>query len=462
MFYSGFTCGVGITLVFLYLRIQSSFCEVIIFNSLTDHQIMSIDDTSADFGRSLPDQGLMAKVVQAEPLFACSPIKHAPRFPSHVSAVALISRNGGCTFEDKVKYATVANFSAAIVFDPNTDTLIPMGGTAKDTIPAVFIGKRDAAVIRKNFLWSPHKNPHVYFILTDEDAFNISDYLLPFAVVLGICFLVMLSIVLYKCLQDHRRTRRHRLPRSALRKLPTKKFVAGDPYETCCICLDDFEVGDKLRILPCDHGYHSKCIDPWLLKTKRICPQCRKKVFPNTPEEGPNSSDEENETENERAPLLNNRNRPRPTRRPANRPAPSHGGVFRGPSTSAASLTVASEGAAAMAAAAAAAVGSIPPMSTSASRDRLISSDTNDDSSSDEENNEGGINSNSQPAAVDNGRNNHSVLVHEVVAAVETHPPPSLPSEEDPSNQQNVRDNEEDEEEEESRQRIGESGDILA
>ena len=34
-----------------------------------------------------------------------------------------------------------------------------------------------------------------------------------------------------------------------------------------------------MRVLPCDHGYHAKCIDPWLVKTKRICPQCRKKVF---------------------------------------------------------------------------------------------------------------------------------------------------------------------------------------
>ena len=53
---------------------------------------------------------------------------------------------------------------------------------------------------------------------------------------------------------------RHRLPKSALKKLPIHKFKEGDPFETCCICLDDFEEGDKLRILPCDHAYHSKVV----------------------------------------------------------------------------------------------------------------------------------------------------------------------------------------------------------
>ena len=45
----------------------------------------------------------------------------------------------------------------------------------------------------------------------------------------------------------------------------------------------------------------SQCIDPWLLKNKRVCPQCRKKVFA-TGEVPP--SDSESETEDERAPLL--------------------------------------------------------------------------------------------------------------------------------------------------------------
>lgn len=48
--------------------------------------------------------------------------------------------------------------------------------------------------------------------------------------------------------------RRNRLPRSALNKLRTKKFVKDDPWDVCAICLDDYVEGAKLRILPCEHG----------------------------------------------------------------------------------------------------------------------------------------------------------------------------------------------------------------
>ena len=199
--------------------------------------------------------------------------------------------------------------------------VIPMGGEDEDLIPSVFIGASHAKQLLAHFVFS--KNPNIRLILTDEEPFDINAYLLPFAIVVGICFLIMLGIVVFKCIQDHRRRMRHRLPKSALKKLPIHKFKAGDPFETCCICLDDFEEGDKLRILPCDHGYHSKCIDPWLVKNKRICPQCRKRVFAR----GSGYDSEESE-DTERAPLI----------RQASGPGPSSGGTFGGPSTSAAAL----------------------------------------------------------------------------------------------------------------------------
>lgn len=36
--------------------------------------------------------------------------------------------------------------------------------------------------------------------------------------------------------------------------------------ECCSICLGDYERGDLLRTLPCDHAFHVSCIDLWLAR----------------------------------------------------------------------------------------------------------------------------------------------------------------------------------------------------
>lgn len=55
----------------------------------------------------------------------------------------------------------------------------------------------------------------------------------------------------------------------------------------CSICTDDFETGQDLRVLPCDHKFHPACIDPWLLNVSSTCPLCRIDLRP----EGSNETD---------------------------------------------------------------------------------------------------------------------------------------------------------------------------
>merc|ERR1719232_2244884 len=47
----------------------------------------------------------------------------------------------------------------------------------------------------------------------------------------------------------------------------------------CCICLDQFEKGAAVRILPCMHGFHQVCIDTWLLSRQRRCPLCNQDIL---------------------------------------------------------------------------------------------------------------------------------------------------------------------------------------
>lgn len=48
-----------------------------------------------------------------------------------------------------------------------------------------------------------------------------------------------------------------------------------DDDEICCpICLVEYEVGDEIRCLPCNHEFHKSCVDPWM-QTNASCPACR-------------------------------------------------------------------------------------------------------------------------------------------------------------------------------------------
>jgi hypothetical protein len=48
----------------------------------------------------------------------------------------------------------------------------------------------------------------------------------------------------------------------------------------CSICIDEFEGGERLTLLPrCQHAFHKDCIRPWLMERQGCCPLCKSNVL---------------------------------------------------------------------------------------------------------------------------------------------------------------------------------------
>ncbi|KAH7078038.1 hypothetical protein BKA63DRAFT_277513 [Paraphoma chrysanthemicola] len=69
---------------------------------------------------------------------------------------------------------------------------------------------------------------------------------------------------------------------SALAAAASDANLSTEEHLGCSICTEDFEKGQDLRVLPCDHKFHPECVDPWLLNVSGTCPLCRVDLRPVT------------------------------------------------------------------------------------------------------------------------------------------------------------------------------------
>ncbi|TKY51515.1 Receptor-likey region, transmembrane domain- and RING domain-containing protein 2 [Spatholobus suberectus] len=253
---------------------------VLIGNNIT----LSFDDIEANFAPTVKGSGEYGVLYLAEPLDACTELTNKiEQLPNVSSPFALVVR-GGCSFEEKVRRAQMAGFKAVIVYD-NEDggVLVAMAGdSAGIKIHAVFVSKASGEILKK---YAGLTKVEIWLIPTFENsAWSI--------MAISFISLLAMSAVLATCFFVRRHRIRRERPRASLvrefhgmssrlvKAMPSLIFTAvledNCTSRTCAICLEDYCVGEKLRILPCCHKFHAACVDSWLTSWRTFCPVCKR------------------------------------------------------------------------------------------------------------------------------------------------------------------------------------------
>ncbi|ESN91096.1 hypothetical protein HELRODRAFT_194547 [Helobdella robusta] len=211
----------------------------------------------------------------------------------HESWVAVIQR-GDCNFSTKIYYALVENnASAVIIYDnePNSDYVVMQSDI--QNVLAISIKKVDGESLL-NFIDKYEKVTILLQVIKLNNVNNMFSGNKTSTIFLFISFIVlaivsMLWLIFYYVqrfrMHSHinadraRRIRKKmfKIGKSVVSKMEQKTLKLGDPElsgESCAICVEEFVVADVVRILPCKHLFHKKCVDEWLSQHRR-CPICQ-------------------------------------------------------------------------------------------------------------------------------------------------------------------------------------------
>jgi hypothetical protein len=102
--------------------------------------------------------------------------------------------------------------------------------------------------------------------------------LLPIIIVISICLCTPCILVIFQYIGADSSTGAQQ---ADISRLPTRNLTEC-PEDPCSICQEEYEVGDEVRDLPCEHYFHSACIDRWLYIQKK-CPLCRHDITAEVP-----------------------------------------------------------------------------------------------------------------------------------------------------------------------------------
>ncbi|KAF8376962.1 hypothetical protein HHK36_030333 [Tetracentron sinense] len=293
---------------------------------------LSFDDIEANFAPSVKGSGEYGILYLAEPLDACFPLTNKVDPGVNGSSTFALIVRGGCTFEDKARRAQNAGFNAAIVYDNEDDGVLVANGhhgfssklpttessrtiqllvwidqsqlllssafkgklllvilikavagnSAGIKIHAVFVSKSSGEILKK---YAGFTNVDLWIIPSFENsAWSIMAIsfisLLAMSAVLATCFFVRRHRIRRERPRASHVREFHGMSSRLVKAMPSLIFTSvledNSTSSTCAICLEDYSVGEKLRVLPCHHKFHAGCVDSWLTTWRTFCPVCKR------------------------------------------------------------------------------------------------------------------------------------------------------------------------------------------
>nr|XP_039264900.1 RING finger protein 150-like [Styela clava] len=277
---------------------ESYYSTIVIFN-ITDpktghfEKLGSADphDDIGKYGSASPKKNVTGVIAlplnQSGHIYGCTEAYNDVKLK--VPWVALVER-GECTFAKKIEKAFNANASGIIVFDTKNDVIV-MSHEGADQIVSVTISRDVGREVARRVNNGQKVTVNVIpgqrydngYPLRNKTSIIFVSLSFLILMIISLTWLIVYYVQRFRLVQtpDILKQRRNQA-RKIINELPKKILKEGDKEllndDICPICIESYKVCDILRILPCDHILHRKCVDPWL-RMKETCPMCKLDVL---------------------------------------------------------------------------------------------------------------------------------------------------------------------------------------
>ncbi|XP_061586541.1 E3 ubiquitin-protein ligase znrf3 isoform X2 [Cololabis saira] len=280
---------------------DTAFVEVVLFESSPNGDYTTyttgLQGRFSKAGATISAEG---EIVQMHPLGLCNNNDEEDLYEYGWVGVVKLEQpelDPSClTVLGKAKRA-VQRGATAVIFDvsENPDAIDQLNQLAEDPLkrPVVYVKGNDAVklmnIVNKQKVARAriqHRPPR------PTEYFDMGIFLAFFVVVSLVCLILLIKI---KLKQRRSQSSMNRMAIQALEKMETRKFKAkgksqresscgasdslsSSSTSDCAICLERYIDGEELRVIPCAHRFHKKCVDPWLLQ-HHTCPHCRHNII---------------------------------------------------------------------------------------------------------------------------------------------------------------------------------------